>query len=53
MDARKYDAIHHVAVGQFTKEQRQRLEAFTAATKLRRDAPVSEQIDIASFIVIG
>lgn len=51
MDARKYDAVSHVAPGQFTPSQRQRLEAFTAARALMPSGTdVYELIAVAEFI---
>lgn len=53
MDNRRYDAIHHVAPGQFDRDQRRRLEAFTAAKALIPNRTTDEMIDVAQFIVNG
>lgn len=53
MDGRKYDAVKHVSPGQFDKDQRQRLEAVTAAVALRGDSSVTEQLAMADFIATG
>lgn len=50
MDARKRDAEQHVAPGQFTPSQRQRLEAFTAAKALMPAAHVDDLLRVARFI---
>lgn len=54
MDARKYDAITHVSPGQFTTDQRQRLEAVTAAVGLLgKGQPLEVLLPVAQFIVVG
>lgn len=54
MDARRYDGIKHVAPGQFTTDQRQRLEAFTAAVGLLgKDRDLRDLGAVAQFIVAG
>lgn len=54
MDARKWDAVQHVAPGQFTPAQRQRLEAVTAAVALLGKAtPVDDLLAVADFIAGG
>lgn len=51
MDARKYDASGNVAPGQFTADQRQRLEALTAAVALLPNGTdVHDLITAADFI---
>jgi len=50
MDARAYNGITVVSPGQFTTEQRQRLEAFTAAVGLLGK---EDLLDAADFIASG
>lgn len=54
MDARRYNPLSAVAPGQFTTDQRQRLEAFTAAVGLLgKDREISDLLHAASFITDG
>lgn len=48
-----YDAVNKVAASEFTREQRRRLEAFTAAKALRPNADIDGQLRIAKFIETG
>ena len=53
MDARKYDPIKQVSATVFTAPQRQRLEAFTAASQLLPHRGTLEQLAVADFIATG
>lgn len=54
MDARRYNPITAVSAGQFTTEQRQRLEAYTAAVLLHsKDTEPYVLLDVAVFITTG
>lgn len=53
MDARKYDAIRHVAPSHFDKDQRTRLEAVTAAIALKPNIDVYDQLAVAKYIETG
>lgn len=48
-----YDGETLLSVGFFTKEQRQRLEAYTAARKLEPHEDVTGRMRVARYIVAG
>lgn len=52
MDGRRSYPIESLSVAYFSKEQRARLEAFTAARALVRTG-TSEQMRVAKWIVTG
>ena len=53
MNGTGYDAIDKVAVSEFTKEQRRRLEAYTAATILEPGETVDHRLQVADYIADG
>lgn len=55
MRGQGYDAETKVSVGEFTKAQRQRLEAITAARALlgARTSSIDEWLRVAQFIETG
>lgn len=53
MNGTGYDAINKVAASEFTKEQRRRLEAVTAAKGLFGHTTVTAVLDVAEFIASG
>lgn len=53
MNGTGYDALSKVAASEFTKEQRRRLEAFTAAKGLLGGRSTDEMLNVATFIDSG
>lgn len=53
MNGTGYDAINKVAASEFTKEQRRRLEAVTAAKALFGTSSSEIVLDVAEFISDG